>query len=124
MWALAIGLIMTVMCGSIFGDFCWSGLYDKFLFYPSTDMNPPVPITGAELQEFSFDEADGSKISCWYYKKPNDTGLLLVSHGNAGNISHRGELAKHLLSDTSCSVLLYDYRGYGKSVGNPSVKGI
>lgn len=37
---------------------------------------------------------------------------------------HRTDLAKHLLDDTSCSVLLYDYQGYGTSSGKPSVKGI
>jgi pimeloyl-ACP methyl ester carboxylesterase len=46
-----------------------------------------------------------------------------VSHGNAGNISNRIYLA-NALTRAGCSVLLYDYRGYGVSTGTPTITGI
>jgi uncharacterized protein len=47
----------------------------------------------------------------------------LFCHGNAGNMSHRLENVLKLLSN-GYQVFIYDYRGYGKSTGNPSRKGI
>ena len=44
---------------------------------------------------------------------------VLISHGNAGNISNRGKIIK-LLYDIGVNVVIYDYQGYGKSTGHPS----
>jgi hypothetical protein len=44
----------------------------------------------------------------------------MVSHGNAGNIVHRLSLCP-LLLQTGSSLFLYDYEGFGKSTGSPSV---
>lgn len=88
-------------------------------------MLPPAKISGAEeCRQLKIKEPDGSEISAWFFRKHDDDGLVLVSHGNAGNISHRLELARHLMDDTNCSVLLYDYKGYGDSPGVPTVNGI
>jgi uncharacterized protein len=124
MWIIPQALVVWVFLNWFASGLSFYTLYDKFLFYPSRTVHEPAQISGAELQILSFNESDGSKISCWYYKKPNDAGLVLVSHGNGGNISHRCRLGEHLLKDTDCSVLLYDYEGYGASEGKPSVKGI
>ncbi len=47
---------------------------------------------------------------------------MLVCHGNAGNIGHRLETGAALLA-TGVNVLLFDYRGYGRSQGQPSEEG-
>lgn len=100
-------------------------LYEKLLFYPFKDIAAPPSIEGAEVQVLTFEEAHGTQLSGWLYKLcAGDSGLILMSHGNAGNIMHRVELARRLVSDTGCSIFLYDYQGYGASQGSPSVKGI
>jgi fermentation-respiration switch protein FrsA (DUF1100 family) len=48
---------------------------------------------------------------------------MLFCHGNAGNVSHRLENVAHLLR-AGFQVLLFDYRGYGHSSGQPSEKGL
>jgi fermentation-respiration switch protein FrsA (DUF1100 family) len=48
---------------------------------------------------------------------------MLFCHGNAGNVSHRLENVAHLLT-AGFQVLLFDYRGYGHSTGQPSEKGL
>jgi hypothetical protein len=48
--------------------------------------------------------------------------VLLVCHGNAGNISHRVELSRVMLR-TGASVMVFDYRGYGRSEGTSSEEG-
>jgi len=45
-------------------------------------------------------------------------------HGNAGNIGHRLPIAKVLVNDLYCNVLMLEYRGYGLSTGDPGEKGI
>ena len=47
---------------------------------------------------------------------------MLLCHGNGGNIGDRVHHAK-LLSDAGFDLLLFDYRGYGRSSGKPSERG-
>jgi fermentation-respiration switch protein FrsA (DUF1100 family) len=46
----------------------------------------------------------------------------VYNHGNAGNISNRLPKAE-IFQSLGLGVLLYDYRGYGKSEGTPSERG-
>lgn len=62
------------------------------------------------------------RIHGWHVRSPGSRALLLFSHGNAGNISHRLESIA-LFHELGLNVLIYDYRGYGKSGGAPSEKG-
>ncbi len=52
-----------------------------------------------------------------------ENGVVLYSHGNAGNLSHRAEGVGRWLSLLGRAVLLYDYPGYGKSTGKPGEPG-
>ena len=47
---------------------------------------------------------------------------MLFCHGNGGNIGDRVEQAR-LLASAGFEVLLFDYRGYGRSSGRPSEEG-
>jgi pimeloyl-ACP methyl ester carboxylesterase len=46
----------------------------------------------------------------------------LLCHGNAGNVGDR-VMHTALLCAASLNVLLFDYRGYGRSTGRPSELG-
>jgi len=126
------GSLITVFGGSCFPGFFplalspagLSILYDKYLFYPSKDLSPPRTISGVECQPLRFKLDNGNDITCRYFQRPEAKYLILVSHGNGGNMSNRGVIVEHLLKNTDCSVLLYDYEGYGQSDGEPSTKGI
>lgn len=48
---------------------------------------------------------------------------LLWFHGNAGNLSHRLDNIQRLLP-LNLNIFIFDYRGYGKSEGEPDGKGI
>jgi fermentation-respiration switch protein FrsA (DUF1100 family) len=48
--------------------------------------------------------------------------VLLFCHGNAGNIAGRIRSLR-LFHDLGLSVLIFDYRGYGRSEGRPSEAG-
>ncbi|MFA6956283.1 MAG: alpha/beta hydrolase [Thermoanaerobaculia bacterium] len=63
---------------------------------------------------------DGLKLHAWLFSaKDADAPLLIFFHGNGGNLSHRADTAEEL-ERRGISVLLFDYRGYGKSEGSPS----
>lgn len=49
--------------------------------------------------------------------------MILFNHGNAGNLSSRNSIVS-LLIKTGASVFIYDYEGFGKSGGLPSIDGI
>ena len=86
--------------------------------------------TGAELgrpfDELSLKTSDGIELHGWFYPANQDSPrakwAALVCHGNAGNISHRLELCAELLR-SGLNVLLFDYRGYGRSGGRASEEG-
>jgi uncharacterized protein len=61
----------------------------------------------------------GEKTMGWYIPREDARGVVLFSHGNAGNIADRLESIA-LLRDMGFSVLAYDYGGYGKSTGHIS----
>ena len=96
----------------------------KLVFYPAREF----AITPSQLQlpyeDVYINVTAKERIHGWYFAANNsDNGLkasvVLFCHGNAGNISHRLETAE-LVLHLGASILLFDYRGYGKSDGSPS----
>jgi uncharacterized protein len=59
----------------------------------------------------------------WFIPAPDSDVVTLHLHGNAGNITHRLLSAEHIVAAGS-SVLLLDYRGYGRSAGRPAERGL
>src|SRR5690606_33498765 len=53
---------------------------------------------------------------------PEARGAVLLAHGNAGSIAMRVDYIP-LFHRLGYSVLLFDYRGYGRSEGKPSEEG-
>ncbi|MBY0546484.1 MAG: alpha/beta hydrolase [Candidatus Obscuribacterales bacterium] len=93
--------------------------YTKFVFYPVQEDLKPLAIGDVFCQPLTFASAGGTILTGWYFENPGATKLILVSHGNAGNMSNRIRLAERLLK-THCSVFMYDYEGYGPSPGEPT----
>lgn len=77
---------------------------------------------GLEWQSVTLNTEDDLKLNAWWLPAKDTRARLLFFHGNAGNISHRlHSLAQ--FNQLGLSVLIIDYRGYGKSEGKPSEKG-
>ena len=75
------------------------------------------------INEIFLKTDDEVLIQCYYIANPNSQKIVVFFHGNAGNLSHRiPDLKK--ISRFGVSVLGVGYRGYGKSQGKPSEKGI
>ncbi len=67
--------------------------------------------------------ADGISLHAWWIMAPQTPLVTLYLHGNAGNVTHRF-LQICEITAAGSSVLMLDYRGYGKSKGSPSEKGL
>ena len=78
----------------------------------------PLPI-----QEVWFKAEDGVKLHGWYVPHEEAEASFLFFHGNAGNLSHRTENV-FFLYNLKLNVFIFDYRGYGKSEGDPDERGI
>src|SRR5207248_5702820 len=50
--------------------------------------------------------------------------VVLYCHGNAGNVTGCEQALALFSQRLNCAVLAFDYRGYGKSAGQPSEAGI
>lgn len=96
---------------------------DRLLFMPSSAMVQTPDSFGLTFEEYWVETDDKVKIHGWYFPLENSDQVIVLSHGNAGNISNRITIAEALL-EAGAAVLMYDYRGYGKSEGSPSEKGL
>ncbi|EEF60547.1 alpha/beta hydrolase [Pedosphaera parvula] len=81
---------------------------------------------GRPFQDIYFATEDGLLLNGWFFPAdPNakrSDMVMLVCHGNGGNLSHRLDLCRTLLQ-LGVSVMLFDYRGYGRSQGVPTEEG-
>jgi uncharacterized protein len=101
-------------------------LYRGLLFYPvpfPVDYEGIPKLDDIEGEDVWFDNSAGKKIHGFFWKNPRAHFVVLFNHGNSGNITIRHFLAR-LLALTGCSVLVYDYQGFGKSNGKPTVDAI
>jgi fermentation-respiration switch protein FrsA (DUF1100 family) len=88
--------------------------------YPAGDWTVQKEL-GAE--DVWLQTSDGIKLHAWWVPAPGATLATLHLHGNAGNITHR-DLSAATIRQAGSSVLLLDYRGYGRSEGSPSESGL
>ena len=79
---------------------------------------------GIELEEIAFDSADGTHLHGYYLPKPDAKATILFCHGNAENIAMLAPEMHRLRERMNANVMVFDYRGYGKSVGKPFERGI
>lgn len=87
--------------------------------YPEGIWDPP----GLEFEDAWFDAADGTHLHGWFVPHPQPRAVILLAHGNAGNLSHRYEVLSDL-QQLGASVMIFDYRGYGRSGGSPTEAGV
>jgi fermentation-respiration switch protein FrsA (DUF1100 family) len=74
-------------------------------------------------EERWIETPDGERLHAWYCRAPQPKASALFCHGNKGNLTISADLIPHLLT-AGLSVLFFDYRGYGKSTGRTSYKGV
>ena len=87
---------------------------NEYLFYPSK-LYDRVPSMGFE--EVTLPNG----VTGWHLHNHPESKTLLYCHGNAGNISEWTDMLE-LIHSQKLNVFIFDYRGFGKSGGAPSIK--
>jgi fermentation-respiration switch protein FrsA (DUF1100 family) len=99
-------------------------LEEPLVFFPSRYPEGDWHQAGIAIEDAWFQAADGTTLHGWYAPCQDAKAAVLFSHGNGGNITHRIDLLRALHKQVGVSVLMFDYRGYGRSDGKPSEAGI
>lgn len=82
------------------------------------------PQFGLRSQDVFFKSRDGTQLTGWFLPAQGQTrGTIVYFHGNGANITNH-LLQVRWLPPAGYSVLLWDYRGYGVSSGEPSREGL
>lgn len=104
---------------------CWillQGHGNRLIFARSRTFRAEKEDTKLDVEDVEFCADDGAALHGWWFHQRNAKGILLVCHGNAGNVADRIWVAEDL-QDIPLHVFIFDYRGYGKSKGVPSEAG-
>lgn len=92
-----------------------------FLFHPRRDEAADVARVGERVE---YRAEDGTLLSSWWVPARGPRRRTIVYfHGNGATASDCAEWAAHL-SRGGSDVLLAEYRGYGRSEGSPSARGV
>ena len=78
------------------------------------------------FEERFVNTSDGKSIHVWKMYQPdsNEAPTLVYFHGNAGNMGFRLQNAVQMYKKCKINVVMMDYRGFGKSTGEPTEEGI
>ncbi|XP_068124123.1 protein ABHD13 isoform X1 [Hyperolius riggenbachi] len=103
---------------------------DAMLYFPdqpsSSRLYVPMP-TLIPYERIFIKTKDGIHLNLILLRftgNSTDCPTIIYFHGNAGNIGHRLPNALLMLVNLKANLLLVDYRGYGKSEGEPSEEGL
>jgi len=113
--AIGVALLYISLCGFLWFD------QAHFIFVPGgpeylTPAGFKVPFQDVWVPVPSSSQQDPpqEKLHGWWLPNPDSSRVLLYLHGNGGNIASNLEHAVRL-RNFGMSVLIIDYRGYGRS---------
>lgn len=102
----------------------FTGLVESLVFQPTRRLDWTPANAALAYEDVGLAASDRVRLHAWWVPAASaDAPVLLFCHGNAGNIGDRVYNVK-LLHDAGIAVLIFDYRGYGRSEGKPSQVGV
>ncbi len=93
------------------------------VFFPGKYLNSTPSQAKMSYEDLYLTTADGVKINAWLIKSDPKASTIIFAHGNAGTMGDR-VMRLRFLHDLGLNVLIFDYRGYGRSQGNSTEKGV
>jgi hypothetical protein len=110
--ALAVGFVMVP-----------HRLEQLLIYYPTRKVSEDPGSLGLRYQDIHLVTDDHVRLHGWFIPCEGAAATLLIFHGNAGNIGDRLAWIE-LLHKLGVHILIIDYRGYGKSEGEPFEEGL
>lgn len=101
---------------------------DPFFFNPDQTTQygfPADSIPAAQIEEVAFESEDGTQLyGAWFRsERPNQAKTILYFHGNTGDMDYNMS-GVEALYEMGHDIFTLDYRGYGRSEGEPSHDGV
>jgi uncharacterized protein len=117
-WILATALLLGAVC-------CMTphSLERLFVYFPERLLEGDPGTIGLAFQELRLTTTDGISLHGWFVPHAEANVTILLLHGNGGNISHRLPWTE-IIHGLKAHVMLFDYRGYGRSAGRPFEQGL
>ncbi len=116
---LLLGLFMF-LTGCTTGGRVW--LQQKLMYFPSAEIAWTPGDLSLNYEDVQFHSGDGHELHGWFVPRTNSQKVVLICHGNGGNVGDRLQLCQ-LLHEAGANVFIFDYRGFGKSAGKPDEQG-
>lgn len=95
----------------------------SMMYFPWAEVPVPAESGVPEMRPVRFTTADGLSLTSWYHPAPSGRPTVVLFHGNAGHIGHRGFKARVFL-DGGFGIVLVGYRGFGGNPGRPNEEGL
>lgn len=112
MLAVTLPVLMYAgLCGLVYSK------QASLIFFPLTDVRITPKDYGMPYEDWHVKSEDGTALHGWAVPSHPDAPWVLHCHGNGGNISHRIDVIR-ILRRLGLNVVVFDYRGYGKSGGS------
>jgi len=92
------------------------------IFYPNKQVKFTPKDINAAFSDIYIKTQDNITLNGWFLPYDNSKYTFIFLHGNAGNIGNRLNKIK-LLQEAKCNIFIIDYRGYGRSKGQPDESG-
>ncbi len=97
---------------------------ERYMVYvPERELWTTPAAARLAFDDVSLTAADGVRLHGWHVKVAAPRALVLMFHGNGGNVADRVPCAAAFARE-GLDTLLLDYRGYGRSEGEPSENGL
>jgi fermentation-respiration switch protein FrsA (DUF1100 family) len=105
---------------TLIGSGCANGIF----YQPDRRYAPAPDQRGHEFEEVEFAASDGVQLTGWWLPAQGSAkGTVLHFHGNAQNMSTHIFFAEWLPAH-GYHLFVFDYRGYGRSEGTPTRRGL
>ena len=107
-------LVLLLLIFSLIG----CAILNRYIFIAKQEVTATPDKFNLAYQEIWFPARDGTRLNGWFMSGARDKPLVLFFHGNAGNLSDNLDYV-NLLHNGGFPIFIFDYRGYGKSQGEP-----
>jgi pimeloyl-ACP methyl ester carboxylesterase len=116
-------LVLVIVLSGLLALALGGRIENALVYHPEQQLRAMPAEAHVPFDEVWLTSEDGVRLHAWHVHAAAARALVVVCHGNAGNISHRLRLADALARE-GLDTLLFDYRGYGRSAGSPSEEGL
>ncbi|MCR9200625.1 MAG: alpha/beta hydrolase [Planctomycetaceae bacterium] len=99
-------------------------LIDNILFGPRRSAEHGTWTLPPNTEDVRFSSADGTRLHGWLTRVRQPRHVILFTHGNGGNVAYCGGILRVISERFQATCLAFDYRGYGRSQGQPTLEGV